>query len=130
MRLDIDPNAIAPGSTCMDISSFRPLLGPPGLAHDMDEDWGEFERRHGIQLPAQYKQFMSLYGREWFIKPASEANPEGGVLVDGGYFQQYYEMPFMEFLSQALSFSLRPELWDPERETSQPYQLIGSMRPN
>ncbi len=46
----------------MEISAFVEFFGPPLYDRSVERDWEEFENLVGIQMPSDYKEFVSAYG--------------------------------------------------------------------
>ncbi|MFF2774197.1 SMI1/KNR4 family protein [Streptomyces sp. NPDC058052] len=46
----------------MDVSRFHSLIGPPRRNGDVERDWADFESRIAVELPGDYKAFVSAYG--------------------------------------------------------------------
>ncbi|MEW4454582.1 SMI1/KNR4 family protein [Bremerella sp. JC817] len=45
-----------------ELKSFSKLVVPPSEPMYTNEDWQQVERSLGIELPKDYKQFISVYG--------------------------------------------------------------------
>ncbi|MFD4612949.1 SMI1/KNR4 family protein [Streptomyces sp. CB01373] len=46
----------------MEISRFRELLGQPTVNGDVGQDWQALEAHSGLNLPGDYKRFVTAYG--------------------------------------------------------------------
>ncbi|MEU7025580.1 SMI1/KNR4 family protein [Streptomyces sp. NPDC015232] len=46
----------------VNLARFRSLLGDPLWLGDPEAEWRDFEERHALSLPFEYKEFVSAYG--------------------------------------------------------------------
>ncbi|MER5966558.1 SMI1/KNR4 family protein [Streptomyces sp. NPDC002057] len=70
----------------MDISRFHGIIGPPRRNGDVDRDWTDFEQRISLRLPADYKNFISVYGsgclNNQFLLFHPKGDLENGLNID------------------------------------------------
>ncbi|MFD9031884.1 SMI1/KNR4 family protein [Streptomyces sp. NPDC059567] len=66
----------------MDLSRFRRLLGNPLVNGDSNRDWSDLEARIEVELPEDYKEFISAYGAGCLNDQMLLFHPKGDP-VDG-----------------------------------------------
>ncbi|MGX1542418.1 SMI1/KNR4 family protein [Streptomyces adustus] len=67
----------------MELSRFRELLGEPAVNGDVEYDWRALEDRAGIELPDDYKRFVSAYGSGCLNDQLYLFHPRGADGDDG-----------------------------------------------
>ncbi|MFE3163347.1 SMI1/KNR4 family protein [Streptomyces sp. NPDC059224] len=75
----------------MELSRFRELLGEPSVNGDVERDWWALEGRAGIELPDDYKAFVSAYGSGCLNDQFYLFHPRGVAGDDGLRLESLWE---------------------------------------
>lgn len=74
----------------MDVADFLELLGPPALNSDPNGDWAQFESEKGLELPGDYKRFVSAYGPCEIYSDLYVSHPRGVILSLEGLINRVF----------------------------------------